>query len=125
MAWLPADSTVVEPARSDMARCAGGGAMRSSLAIRYQLGFERQAGSVIEPPKAPYAPWRGQRGAESMPPRTLQGRDVVDPTVVADIERHRSRHAFAFEASDQHVEGAVIDVAENPEDAEVLEPVRW
>jgi hypothetical protein len=28
----------VEPVRSDMARCAGGGIIRSSVAIRYQLG---------------------------------------------------------------------------------------
>src|SRR6266702_8891960 len=42
----------VEPARLDMARCAGGGIIRSSVATRYQLGLIRQAGSVIEPPRA-------------------------------------------------------------------------
>jgi hypothetical protein len=53
MAWLPATSTTVDPALSDMARCAGGGIMRSSVATRYQLGFVRQAGSVTAPPSAP------------------------------------------------------------------------
>jgi hypothetical protein len=52
MAWLPAASTTVEPARSDMARCAGGGFIRSSVATRYQLGLGRQAASVIDPPRA-------------------------------------------------------------------------
>jgi hypothetical protein len=32
-----------------MARCAGGGIIRSSLATRYQLGFLAQAGSVTAP----------------------------------------------------------------------------
>src|SRR5918996_6602694 len=52
MAWLPAASTTVEPARSDMVRCAGGGIIRSSVATRYQLGLVRQAASVIDPPRA-------------------------------------------------------------------------
>src|SRR5664279_5426908 len=52
MAWLPATSVVVEPARSDMARWAGGGIIRSSVVTRYQLGVVRQAGSVIAPPRA-------------------------------------------------------------------------
>jgi hypothetical protein len=43
MAWLPSASTTVEPARSDMVRCAGGGIIRSSVATRYQLGLVRQA----------------------------------------------------------------------------------
>jgi hypothetical protein len=46
MAWLPATSITVEPARSDMARWAGGGIIRSSVGIRYQLGLVRQAGSM-------------------------------------------------------------------------------
>jgi AraC-like DNA-binding protein len=37
MEWLPGASVTVEPARSDMARCAGGGIIRSSVATRYQL----------------------------------------------------------------------------------------
>src|SRR4051794_20488682 len=40
---------MVAPARSAMARWAGGGIMRSSLATRYQLGLMRQAGSVMVP----------------------------------------------------------------------------
>jgi hypothetical protein len=43
MAWLPGASMTVEPARSDMVRCAGGGIIWSSVAIRYQLGLLRQA----------------------------------------------------------------------------------
>jgi hypothetical protein len=49
MAWLPT-STTVEPARSDIARCARGGIIRSSVATRYQLGLIRQAGSLIDLP---------------------------------------------------------------------------
>src|SRR5258708_7691535 len=52
MEWLPALSTTVDPARSDMARWAGGGIILSSVVTRYQLGFVRQAGSVIEPLRA-------------------------------------------------------------------------
>jgi hypothetical protein len=47
MAWLAATSTTVEPARLDMARCAGAGIILSSVATRYQLGLTRQAGLVI------------------------------------------------------------------------------
>ena len=39
MEWLPAASTTIEPARSDIARWAGGGIIRSSVATRYQLGL--------------------------------------------------------------------------------------
>jgi hypothetical protein len=49
MAWLPLASTTVEPARSDIARWAGGGIIRSSVATRYQLGLTRHAGSVTDP----------------------------------------------------------------------------
>src|SRR3954453_4244290 len=49
MAWLPDASATVEPARSDMARWAGGGIIRSSVATRYQLGLLRQAGSLTVP----------------------------------------------------------------------------
>src|SRR5258708_18569519 len=52
MEWLPALSTTVDPARSDMARWAGGGIILSSVVTRYQLGLVRQAGSVIEPLRA-------------------------------------------------------------------------
>ena len=38
--------------RSAIIRCAGGGIIRSSVAIRYQLGLLRLAGSLIAPPSA-------------------------------------------------------------------------
>src|SRR3954466_13982377 len=47
--WLSGTSVTVAPARSDIARCAAGGIIRSSLATRYQLGLVRQAGSVTAP----------------------------------------------------------------------------
>src|SRR5580704_7891228 len=53
MACLAATSTAVEVARLDMARCAGGGIILSSVATRYQLGLTRQAGLLINPPPAP------------------------------------------------------------------------
>src|SRR5688572_11625748 len=52
MAWLPATSTTVDPARCDINCCAGGGIIRSSVATRYQLGLDFQAGSVIAPASA-------------------------------------------------------------------------
>jgi hypothetical protein len=52
MAWLPVASTIVEPVRSDMLRCAGGGIIWSSVVTRYQLGLVRQAACVIDPPMA-------------------------------------------------------------------------
>src|SRR6476620_3905522 len=52
MAWLPALSTTVEPARLDMKRCAAGGIILSSVATRYQLGFVFQAGSRTAPSSA-------------------------------------------------------------------------
>src|SRR4029079_2157737 len=48
-AWLPSTSTTVEPARFDIARCASGGIIRSLVATRYQLGFDRHAGCVMAP----------------------------------------------------------------------------
>src|SRR3954452_22692175 len=42
----------MEPARSDIERWAGGGIIRSSVAMRYQLGLLRHAGSLIVPPRA-------------------------------------------------------------------------
>src|SRR5882724_12831917 len=59
MEWLAGASATVEPARSDMARWAAGGIIRSSLATRYQLGFIRQAASLIVPPSAftPQGTW--------------------------------------------------------------------
>src|ERR671919_211986 len=49
----------VEPARFDMARCASGGIIRSSVATRYQLGFDFHAGSVTAPLSAssPHGTW--------------------------------------------------------------------
>src|SRR5258708_15097750 len=40
------------PARFDMARCASGGIILSSVVTRYQLGFDLHAGSVIAPSSA-------------------------------------------------------------------------
>src|ERR1700726_4774340 len=59
MAWLPFTSTTVEPARLDIARCASGGIILSSVAIRYQLGFFLHAGSLILPLRAstPHGTW--------------------------------------------------------------------
>src|SRR5450755_2157964 len=59
MEWLPGASVTVELARSDMARWAGGGIIRSSLATRYQLGLIRQEASLIVPPSAftPQGTW--------------------------------------------------------------------
>src|SRR5882757_4800247 len=52
MEWLPGASMVVEPARPDMVRWAGGGIILSSVVTRYQLGLVRQAGSVTCSPRA-------------------------------------------------------------------------
>src|SRR5258706_16260430 len=52
MAWLPATSVVVEPARAAITRWADGGIILSSVVTRYQLDLVRQAGSVIAPPRA-------------------------------------------------------------------------
>src|SRR6476620_2789068 len=49
MAWLPLASTTVEPARFDIARCASGGIILSSVDTRYQLGFALHAGSLTAP----------------------------------------------------------------------------
>jgi hypothetical protein len=43
---------VVAPARFAIARCASGGIILSSVATRYQLGFDFQAGSYTAPPSA-------------------------------------------------------------------------
>src|SRR5215471_3646390 len=42
----------VEPARFDIARCASGGIILSSVETRYQLGFVLHAGSVTAPLRA-------------------------------------------------------------------------
>jgi hypothetical protein len=65
MEWLPEASVTVEPARSDMARWAGGGIIRSSVATRYQLGLIRQAASVIVPASAftPQGTWESAMNA--------------------------------------------------------------
>src|SRR3954468_2159690 len=47
--WLASASATVEPALSDIARCAGGGIILSSVVRRYQLGLLRHAGSLIVP----------------------------------------------------------------------------
>src|SRR5919112_6764039 len=59
MAWLPALSTTVAPARLDIRRCAAGGIILSSVATRYQLGFVLQAGSLTAPSSAatPQGTW--------------------------------------------------------------------
>jgi hypothetical protein len=70
----------------------------------------------------------GQRGAESAPTGTLQRRDVVDPAIGAEVERHRGRDVLATEACDQDVEGGLIDTTEearrDAEEVKVLRPVR-
>src|SRR6266536_1939884 len=53
IAWLPDTSTTFEPARLDMKRCAGGGIILSSVAIKYQLGLVLHAASLIIPLSAP------------------------------------------------------------------------
>src|SRR2546429_10031667 len=53
MAWLPLTSTTVAPARLDMARCASGGIILSSVVTRYQLGLVLHAGWLIAPLMAP------------------------------------------------------------------------
>src|SRR3954462_9276980 len=67
MAWLPAASLVDAPARSAMARWAGGGIIRSSVATRYQLGFDRHAGGLIAPASAsnPHGNWEAARNRPS------------------------------------------------------------
>src|SRR5712692_845866 len=59
MAWLPLTSTTLEPALFDMARCASGGIILSSVTTRYQLGLVLHAGSLITPPRAstPQGTW--------------------------------------------------------------------
>src|SRR6266404_7882238 len=52
MAWLPDASTTLAPARCDIARCAGGGIILSSVATRYQLGLVRHAGLDTFPSSA-------------------------------------------------------------------------
>jgi hypothetical protein len=42
-------SEIVEPARFDIARCASGGIILSSVETRYQLGFVLHAGSLTAP----------------------------------------------------------------------------
>src|SRR5207244_12751133 len=65
MAWLPLTSTTVEPARLDMERCASGGIILSSVAIRYQFGLAFHAGSLILPPRAytPHGTWESAMNA--------------------------------------------------------------
>src|SRR5262245_4848699 len=51
--WLAFTSTTVEPARRDIARCASGGIIRSSVVTRYQLGLVFHAGAPTAPLIAP------------------------------------------------------------------------
>src|SRR3954462_11224353 len=50
-----------------MARWAGGGIIRSSVATRYQLGFDLQAGSLMVPPSAssPQGTWASAMNSAS------------------------------------------------------------
>src|SRR2546430_4065108 len=59
MAWLPLTSTTLEPALLDMARCASGGIILSSVTTKYQVGFVLHAGSLIAPLRActPHGTW--------------------------------------------------------------------
>src|ERR1700740_1077761 len=65
MAWLPLTSTTFEPARLDIARCASGGIILSSVTTRYQLGLVLHAGSLIAPPRAstPQGTWESAMNA--------------------------------------------------------------
>src|SRR5208282_103731 len=65
MAWLPLTSTTLEPALFDMARCASGGIILSSVTTKYQLGFVLHAGSVMEPLTAsnPQGTWESAMNA--------------------------------------------------------------
>src|SRR6266567_6932668 len=87
MAWLPATSTTVEPARSDMARWAGGGIMWSSVATRYQDGLVRQAGSETAPPSAstPQGTWESAMNAAC-----ASGRSAAK--AAANLPRSRNRN---------------------------------
>src|SRR6266566_4399863 len=64
-AWLPLTSTTLEPARLDIARCASGGIILSSVETRYQLGFVFHAGSVTAPLSAssPHGTWESAMNA--------------------------------------------------------------
>src|SRR5258705_3478883 len=57
----------VEPARFDIARCASGGIILSSVVTKYQLGFVFQAGSLILPCSAstPHGTWESAMKAAS------------------------------------------------------------
>jgi hypothetical protein len=63
MEWLP--GSTVAPVRSAIARCAGGGIIRSSVTTRYQLGLIRHAASLIIPPRAftPQGTWESAMNA--------------------------------------------------------------
>src|ERR1700689_928842 len=66
-AWLAGVSVTVALARSDMARWAGGGIIRSLVVSRYQDGLVRQAGSEITPVSAstPNPTWESAMNAAS------------------------------------------------------------
>src|ERR1044072_9154247 len=65
MAWLPFASATVEPARFAIARWASGGILLSSVATRYQLGFDLHAGSLIAPLRhsTPHGSWESAQNA--------------------------------------------------------------
>ena len=87
MAWLPLASTTVEPARSDIARWAGGGIIRSSVATRYQLGLIRHAGSVIGATQRSDAPGNLRVGHEpGLLGAQVGGERVVELVAVEEQE---------------------------------------
>jgi hypothetical protein len=77
----------VAPVRSAMARCAGGGIIRSSVATRYQLGLIRQEASLIVPPSAftPQGTWESAMNAARSAGRSAAN-DVAD---LADAPERR------------------------------------
>src|SRR6266536_3853899 len=77
MEWLPASSTTVAPARVDIARCASGGIILSSVVSKYQLGFVFHAGSLIVPLSAsrPHRTWESAMNA-AVPGSTSAANDA-------------------------------------------------
>src|SRR5580693_8236457 len=68
-AWLAFTSLTDAPARDDIARCAGGGIILSSVAITYQVGLVRHAGFVTAPSSA----WTPQGTCESARSAAIAG----------------------------------------------------
>src|SRR6185503_7307102 len=65
MAWLPRASVTAAPARFDIARCASGGIILSSVATRYQLGLAFHEAALTAPWRAstPQGTWELARNA--------------------------------------------------------------